>query len=148
MNIARNRVVAVALLLLFPSTALAQIASPFSPERLDHAIAVSSVTIQAACDTSRATGRNDADERHGTAGWFLGSLGAGLAATFIGMGAVTAGAAFTNPQPRELPTGIDEQCYRDGYKSKAKNKNVVSSLLGGLIGSLVWIGIYSAAVND
>lgn len=120
---------------------------PFSTEHLDRAIDASGGFLQGACDTSRATGRNDADDRHGTAGWFLGSLGAGLAATFIGMGAVTAGAAFTNPQPKEIPPNVEEQCYRDGYKSKAKNKNVVSSVLGGLIGSLVWIGIYSAAVD-
>jgi hypothetical protein len=147
---AMKRAIALVLVATFPAPAAAQmIGSPFAPARLDHAIANAPIAAQqATCDTSRATGRNDAGERHGRAGWFFGGLGSGLAATFIGAGAITAGAAFTDPQPKEIPPNVEEPCYRDGYRSAAKGKNVTSALFGGLIGSVVWILAYSAAVSD
>lgn len=145
--------VVLAVTLVCPSSAFAQLAIPasasmgFSAASLDRAILATPVQPAASkepCETSRARGRNDADDRHGTAGWFIGGLSAGLLATFLGAGAVTGGAAFTNPQPRDVPSDAEEYCYRDGYKSKAKNKNVVTSLLGGLIGAVTWIGIFVA----
>jgi hypothetical protein len=116
--------------------------------RLSTTIAAIPLVLQApSCDTARATGREDADTRHGSAGWFIGGVGAGVLAGLIGTGAITGASALTSPQPREVPadlTGGVENCYRDGYKGKAKNKNVLSSFLGGLMGTAVWLVIYAA----
>jgi hypothetical protein len=113
-------------------------------------IAIASIPIvlqPASCETARATGREDADTRHGSAGWFVGGVVSGVLVGLIGTGIITGASALTSPQPRLVPpelTGGIENCYRDGYKGKAKNKNVVSSLLGGLSGTAVWLAIYAA----
>jgi hypothetical protein len=65
--------------------------------------------------------------------------------TFIGAGVITAGAAFSDPQPQTIPDTVEAPCYREGYRSRAKNKNVLSALLGGSIGATLFVVIYLAA---
>jgi hypothetical protein len=89
------------------------------------------------CVDSRIQGRKDAGD-HGTKGWFWGSFGAGIAAGFIGAGAVSVGAAFSNPQPEDVPSTADAGCYRDGYHGRAKSKNVTSAVIGGVVGAAVF----------
>jgi hypothetical protein len=101
------------------------------------------VQEKATCDSSTAAGREDAS-RHGIAGWFIGGVGAGVALGLIGTGAIVGGSALTSPQPRQVPAGMDEACYRDGYRGRSKNKNILSALLGGLTGTAAWLVIVLA----
>ena len=103
--------------------------------------------MQVPCDTSRDTGRQDATTRHGSAGWFIGGVASGVLLGLIGTGAIVGASALTNPQPSTLPANTEEPCYRQGYTSKAKSKNVLSALFGGLAGTAAWLAIY-AANND
>lgn len=96
------------------------------------------------CDTSRTTGNDDAGDQHGTAGWLLGGVGAGVGLGLIGTGIITGSSVLTRPQPRTVPPGVEEPCYREGYRSRAKQKNVRSSFFGGLIGTGAWLLIYYA----
>ena len=66
------------------------------------------------------------------AGWAQGLL-----LSIIGTGIITAVGASSHPEPKEVPAGYDPACYRDGYESKAKSKNTVSALTGGLVGTAV-----------
>ena len=151
-----NRFVAsLVLLTLLPVPALAQSTSD-SLDRIQKRLSTKSILSNvrldasfqpASCDVSTATGRQDASSRHGTAGWFLGGVGAGVGLGLIGTGIITAGSAFSGPQPQTIPDTVEEPCYREGYRSRAKNKNVVSALLGGLTGTAVWLVIYLAANN-
>ena len=92
--------------------------------------------MAAPCDKSRIQGVTDADAQHSSLGWFAGGIGAGVGAGFIGTGVITAIPAFGNPQPKAVPAAVDETCYRDGYKSTAKKKNILSALLGGALGTV------------
>src|SRR5687768_8945624 len=125
----RSKSIAVLLLVAMPGNAFAQIIAPDARaaafrDRLSRASILdtwdpgaygSALVKQAAsCDSSRSEGRNDATDQHGSAGWFLGGVGAGVALGLIGTGAIVGGSALTNPQPRATKAGQDEACYRDG----------------------------------
>ena len=97
-----------------------------------------------ACRESRELGQVNASMQHGYAGWFLGGIGCGVGLGLIGTGLCTGGSALTNPQPRTLLDGIDENCYRDGYRGRAKKKNILATLGGGAIGTAVWLVIFLA----
>ena len=149
-----KRIVAgLLVVVLFPAGALADslgrirsgLARPMLIPSID--VAAASLVQASSCDTSTAAGRNDANTRHGTAGWFLGGVGAGVGLTFIGTGIITGASALTNPQPRTVPSEMQEPCYREGYRSRAKRRNLVSSLLGGLVGTGAWLAIYYARNN-
>jgi hypothetical protein len=88
----------------------------------------------ASCDASREKG-NAAAGDHNAVGWFFGGVGAGFALGLIGTGAITAGSAFTAPKPHTIPQDVDEACYKDGYRSHAKKKNITGAVLGGVIGT-------------
>ncbi len=94
------------------------------------------------CFSLRARGQNDASMRHGSAGWFLGGLGCGAGVGFIGAAVCTGGSALSSPQPRAIDSGLDESCYRDGYRSRARKKNVLSTLGGSLVGTAAWLVIF------
>lgn len=100
---------------------------------------------QADCNQSNMRGNQDAGMMHNSGGWLAGGVGSGLLLSLIGTGIITAIAASSNPQPTMIPDGVDETCYRVGYNSKAKSKNTVSALVGGLAGSAVWIVILVSA---
>ena len=114
---------------------------PVADVKLDAAIQTAS------CDVSRATGRDDGESGHGTAGWFLGGVGAGIGLGLIGTGVITGASALAGPQPQDIPSDMQESCYREGYRGKAKSKNVVSALLGGVTGTAVWLVIYLIATD-
>ena len=106
------------------------------------------VTFQrGTCEDDRVHGRADASSGHHSGGWFWGGVGSGLLLSLIGTGIITAVGASSDPQPKEVPAGYDPACYRDGYQSKAKSKNTISALTGGLVGTAIWVVIYSAATN-
>ena len=86
-------------------------------------------------------GRNHATERHSTAGWLLSGVGCGVGLGLIGTGIIVSGSALTSPQPKLLPNDVDEDCYKYGYRSKAKNRNLISALVGGLAGSAILLAI-------
>ena len=148
--------VAVVLLIAMPASAFAQV-EPTQPPRdfsLDAGVvrrAVADLWPQAAqqpCDDSRAKGRLDAASTHGTSGWFLGGVASGLVLGLIGAGIITGAAALGNPQPKQVPANMQTDCYREGFSSKAKNKNTISALLGGAVGAVVWTVIYLGTRED
>jgi hypothetical protein len=102
-------------------------------------------TVQApppACPDSQAKGRADAASSHHGTGWFFGGLASGLVLGFIGTGAITGIAALRHPQPKQVPSGLQAECYREGYSSKAKKKNTLMAFIGGAIGGVVWTTWY------
>ena len=143
---ARRVCSAIVLATFLPTAAFAQ-----QPVSLSHAVkmweapagfVLESSSQVADCSLSRERGRADASDRHSALGWFVGGVGAGVGAGFIGTGVITAVPAFGSPQPKEIPANLEEGCYRDGYKSKAKSKNIVSALLGGAVGTAAFVAIW------
>ena len=101
-----------------------------------------------ACADSRAQGRKDASANHGSMGWLVGGLAAGVGGGLIGMGVITPVAAFSNPQPEDVPATADQSCYRLGYKDQAKGKNWKSALIGSALGTAAWFAWYMAATAE
>jgi len=101
------------------------------------------------CIKSQIKGENDAENRHSSAGWMAGGVGSGLLLGLIGTGIITAIAATSNPTPSIIPEkeDINLECYINGYKKVAKKKNTIYALSGGLIGTLVLVTIYFAAID-
>ena len=124
--------------------------STVSPELAAIAIfrLVPVVVEQGTCDEDRVHGRADAATGHHSGGWFWGGVGSGALLGLIGTGIITAVGASSDPQPKEVPAGYDPACYRDGYHSKAKSKNTMSALTGGLVGTAVFVVIYVAASSQ
>lgn len=128
-----------------PVTALGKSLADWRPST---ELLLNTYQVAPSCDTSRVQGRADADAQHSSMGWFAGGIGAGAGAGFIGTGVITAVPAFGNPQPKTIPANQNEPCYRDGYKSKAKNKNILSALLGGALGTAAFVAIWYVAMAD
>ena len=156
-----NKPIAALLLAVMPSTAFAQslpsaslsqfnerVARASIVERFDPSVYSLDIEQVAPCDASKTQGRADAGDQHGTVGWFVGGIGAGVGLGLIGTGIILGGTALSSPKPATIKAGQEETCYRDGYKSKAKSKNLVSALLGGLVGTAVWAVIYLSNNND
>lgn len=99
------------------------------------------------CQDDRIRGRSDASVMHGTTGWMLGGFASGLVLGLIGTGVITAVAATGSPQPDLVPDTTDPSCYREGYSGKARSKNTVSALAGGLVGTAVWVVIVVSATS-
>ncbi len=97
------------------------------------------------CRESRALGKQDAEFQHSSSGWFLGGVGSGILLGIIGTGIITAAGATSNPQPMDVPEDVMENCYRDGYRSKCRGKNAGSAFGGGLLGTVVIVGIIVAS---
>lgn len=165
----RTATLAVALSLVLPSVVLGQRLGPtftplpqptFGDQVVEHFAVDSTMSPElvamvrfrlapeqignGSCDDDRTHGRADAASTHRSGGWFWGGVGSGLLLSILGTGIITAVGASSDPQPKEVPAGYDPACYRDGYQSKAKSKNTVSALTGGLVGTAVWVLIYSA----
>lgn len=104
--------------------------SPLQPVRLSYN------------DSVRA-GRQDAEEMHSSAGYFLGGVGAGLLLGLIGT--VIIGVSAGGSQPDFIPENVDSRGYLSGYYKKAKSKNQGAAWGGGLLGTAVWVGIVIAA---
>jgi hypothetical protein len=114
---------------------------------LDASIRHASEITTAGCEESTAKGQAAAAE-HGTKGWFWGGVGAGVGVGLIGTGAITAGAAFSNPKATDIPGDVEPVCYKAGYRGEAKGKNVKAALIGGLVGTAAFLGVsYAACVN-
>lgn len=155
-----HKPIAVLLLAVLPSSAFAQ-TLPLNVARFNERMARASVvetfdpTVHtldimqvAACPDSKLAGKTDADDQHGTVGWFVGGIGAGVGLGLIGTGIIMGITALSSPKPSAIRAGQEEGCYRDGYKGTAKKKNLLSALYGGLVGSAVWTAIYIANNND
>ena len=97
------------------------------------------------CGESRVQGENDAAYQHSSAGWFLAGFGSGIFLGLIGTGVIAGAAAMTKPQPSRIPPKVIKSCYINGYSRKAKNKNALSALGGGLLGTIV---LYVSAQSD
>ena len=149
-----KKTIVFALVLLVPTTSFAQISAEqnrserttiydVSQRQLSAIFESTRSGVQDSCESARSMGENDADDRHGTAGWMLGGVGCGVGLGLIGTGIIAVGSALSNPRPDSIPSNVDEDCYRDGYRSKSKSKNMITALLGGAIGTGVWLAIYS-----
>jgi hypothetical protein len=96
------------------------------------------VTIFATdCKRSESEGKADAGKFHSSIGWAAAGVACGLVFGPIGTGVVTWSAAVSKPHPMGLPSIPDYNisCYDRGYRKRAKRKNVISALSGGLVGT-------------
>lgn len=95
------------------------------------------------CAESMVKGEMDAKIQHKAGGWFAGGIAGGTLLGLIGGGIVVAIAAVSDPKPTNIPNKeiIDENCYISGYSKKAKNKNVVNAIGGGLVGTAIAVTI-------
>jgi hypothetical protein len=129
----------------FGPNAIRQVVRALSASAADaEVIGLPELPPQASCEASRMQGRTDAGAAHGAGGWFGGGVASGVGLGLIGTGIITGVAALGNPQPREAPVDVDASCYREGYSGRARGKNVTSSLLGGLVGTAVWVVIVAS----
>jgi hypothetical protein len=100
-------------------------------------------TTPTSCADSEAKGRTDADKF--SKPWFFGGVASGTAVGLLGAGAITGVAAAIKPKPKSVPAGVDAACYRQGFASKARHEGALAALLGGLVGTVVWALILTAA---
>ncbi len=103
--------------------------------------------IPADCDTDRAKGREAAGTQHSATGWFAGGFVSGVVLGLIGTAVTWAIANSSTPQPNGLPDGVEPSCYREGYSARAKGTNAGSALIGGLLGTLVFVVLYVSATS-
>jgi hypothetical protein len=133
------RKIAVVLLIavLLPNFAFAQEAAPQTPTPIADA------ARKAACDAAQARAVEDA--KH------VGGLGAGVPWGFclglLGMAIAVATVESPEPPPSALANQDKDYttCYTDRYRDAAKSKKKHNRLVGALIGSAMFIGIWVAA---
>ena len=99
------------------------------------------------CAESALKGKSDASTLHKAGRWFAGGLVGGTLLFPIGGGLVIAIAAGSAPRPRTIPDEgtINENCYLSGYTKKARSKNVLGAMGGGLLGTAIIViigGVY------
>jgi len=154
--------VAMTLLLAFPASTLAQVPA----NRLDltslrlNAPPVSApirlampaphphefqAAAQPSCADSEAKGRTDADQKPMHKGWFWGGFAAGAITGIYGVAGAPIVAATIKPKPKDIPAGVDQSCYAQGFGSKGRHEHTLTAFLGSLAGFGVWIVIYAIA---
>jgi hypothetical protein len=141
----RHKLIALAMIVAVPAAALAQPSDDTQVarlrQRLEQTPILDGLVISGAlaqllsCDVSTAEGRQAANDEHHTGRWMWGGAAALLFP--IGTIPVAIAAKRSNPQPRILPAGVDEPCYRDGYRSRARHRNFVAMSIGAAILSAV-----------
>jgi hypothetical protein len=99
------------------------------------------------CEQSLDIGRKSAAEDYSSANWLAYGVLSGLLLGLVGTGLITIFGAVSNPAPGELPANVDKACYMNGYTGKAKSKNTLSALGGGLIGTVIFVVIYVSATE-
>ena len=99
------------------------------------------VQSDSTCLSSQLRGRVDASKMHRSGNWLLGLIGTGL---------TTAIAAASGPTPESVPEdeGIDMVCYVNGYEKKGRNKNILHTALGGLLGTAIFVTAYFTIIAD
>ena len=100
------------------------------------------------CSEAKVRGEVDAGNMHSSKKWFWGGVGSGILLGLIGTGVITIFGAVSKPTPKVIPEGLDESCYEDGYKSKGKSKNTWAALGGGVVGTVIIVGIIVAASDE
>ena len=154
-------VVALALLLTFPSSTLAQTRLDLKsiqvvadePESKPVSLPTWKVrppdfqaAQQKSCVESEARGRTDADARGLHKGWFWGGVGTTAALGVFGF--LTAVVATTvKPKPKTVPPDVDPACYTQGYGTKARHENAHSALWGSVAGMAAWFLIYAVVAS-
>jgi hypothetical protein len=93
------------------------------------------------CSAASIKGSNDAQMYYNASGWWGAGILSGLFFNVIGTGVTYAIASGSDPAPQAyaIPQGFDMNCYVDGYKISAKNKNRLAAGVGGLVGSALAI---------
>jgi len=131
-------VCAYALLLVVPGRLLAQTTPAPAP----------AAAAEKDCNESREVGKADAGREHGTGGWMAGSLAGGVLLGLIGAGVVTAIAATSDPEAETVPPGVNATCYQNGFTDKARGKNTKTAIVGGLLGTVVFVVIYASLSDE
>lgn len=96
-------------------------------------------TTQMSCSESKTKGSNNANQEHSSVGWWLGGMGSGVMLGLIGTGLIWGISHASSPQPSTLPSNINADCYKDGYKREAKGSNKVGAGIGGLLGTAIFL---------
>ena len=146
-------VAALALLLTFPASTLAQTRLDLKsikvvadePAPKPFSLPVPKVrppdfqaVAQKSCVESEALGRTDADARRLHKGWFWGGVGAGAVLGLFGL-LTPAFATIDKPKPKTVPSDVDRACYTQGYGTKGRHENAHSALWGSLVG----VGVFT-----
>lgn len=101
---------------------------------------VQAVPIRAdECLTWRLRGENAARTEYTSKGWFGYGFISGFTLGLIGTAITTIAATTSDPMPTTFPTDIElnKLCYFNGYQDKARSKNTISALVGGLVGTAI-----------
>ena len=108
------------------------------------------VQSDSTCLSSQLRGRVDASKMHRSGNWFVGGFFSGVLLGLIGTGLTTAIAAASGPTPESVPEdeGIDMVCYVNGYEKKGRNKNILHTALGGLLGTAIFVTAYFTIIAD
>lgn len=132
------KVCALVLCFAFPAQAFGQVGGEWL---LAQNAPPPAVAAEKDCNESREVGKADASSRHGNGKWVAGGVVGGLLLSLIGTGVMTALAANSSPQPKDIPAGVKDTCYMNGFTDKAKSKNTRGALLGGLLGTVVVVAV-------
>ena len=97
----------------------------------------------AECVRSKDLGHAAADSLVSTGNWIIGGFFSGVLLGVVGATALgLTGKYATNPQPAEIPPGLDPNCYAEGYKNKGTGKKGWAAFGGGLLGTGVFVMVY------
>jgi len=92
-------------------------------------------------------GGTTASEYYSGAGWFAGGLGCGFLGGLLGTGIIVGVASATSPSvPSQflIEKSTDyKQGFIIGYVKKARSKNQINALGGGLLGTLIAVIVIS-----
>jgi len=97
-----------------------------------------------ACVMSEIAGRGDAAGKHSTVGWGVFGIASGFLFGLLGIGASTLISAIPKPKPEVVPDPVQVpslECYTEAYTSKAKSKNIMTTLGMSCLGWVIWIPI-------
>ena len=95
-----------------------------------------------ACEESFQRGAMTAGATHSTSGWRTGGFVSGTLFSVFGIAGASAVAATTSPSPTIVPEGEDSACFRKGYRSSARGRNLSTAARSALFGALLLPGIY------
>ena len=93
-------------------------------------------------------GRIAAKKKHNYS-WYAVGAGTGLLLPLVGPVILAVVAYHGKPQPDSIPKGLDDTCYRQGFRVQARSERGVAAFVGGLAGMAAgFIAVQGFHAND
>ncbi len=87
-------------------------------------------------------GQFEAKTKHSTLGWSIGGFGLGLITLIPGPLILAIEAYNSHPESKTIPLNVEKDAFLEGYSKKARMKNINSTLIFGIVGTVVTISYF------